>query len=320
MGATYVVPPPAAPPPKSRRKLFLGIGGGVLALLLIASGIFIITQRGGGGSATATPASVSGAGTSTPGASTSAAATISAAGTATANASGPGAQPTPAATSILLQPSGSATASSTRTATVATSATPRATAASATATRAAGSAASGAATATARTGSATARTGTTSAGSATSGTVGPGNVTLGQTFTDPNGHFKFQYPAGWVATRLANSQSNVVEVDGPDNISFYVNVYQQDGTPDDEMQATIMLDQQSTSVVFTPGQIQDATVGGEQGKVMTYTFKRNQGSTTANDGVIWIVNHDGREYDFEAVFVGKHRPEIDAIIKSVVFL
>jgi hypothetical protein len=186
----------------------------------------------------------------------------------------------------------------------------------------AGSATSGAATpaGSARPASTTARPGTGSPGAATTGTAGAGNTALTQTYSDTTGGFKFQYPTGWTATRLANSQSNIVEIDGPDNISFYVDIYDQAGTPDDEMQETITGRQQSTQIVFTPNPVMDATVAGEQGKMLTYSFKRSQGSTISSDGVLWIVNHNGHEYDFEAVAVGKHRPEIDAIVQSIVFL
>jgi hypothetical protein len=144
--------------------------------------------------------------------------------------------------------------------------------------------------------------------------------TLGQTWTDPSGRLTFQYPNGWTVTQLANSQSNLVEVDGPDNISFYVDIFKQSGTPAEEAQATTDARAKSAQLVFTSGPTADAKVGGEPGKVMTYTAKRKDQTTgPATDGVLWIVNHGSSEYDFEALPVGKHRPEIDAIIASVVF-
>jgi len=145
-------------------------------------------------------------------------------------------------------------------------------------------------------------------------------VALGQTWTDPNGRLKFRYPNGWTVTKVANSQSNIVEVDGPDNVSFYVDAFKQSGTPTEEVQASKDIHAKNTQLAYTDGPTADANVGGEPGKILTYTVKRkDQATGTTIDGVLWIVNHGGREYDFEALAVGKHRPEIDAIVASIVF-
>ena len=123
---------------------------------------------------------------------------------------------------------------------------------------------------------------------------------------------KVQYPSGWTVTTVPNSQSNILELDGPDNVSFYVDVYKQSGTPAEETQATNDARNKSTQFIFANGPTTDAKVGGEPGNVVSYTVKRaDQPTGASTDGVLWIVNHSNSEYDFEALVIGKHRPEID---------
>lgn len=320
---TGAYPPPGLPPKRSNRGLALGIVGGVLALIVIAGGVFAFARKSDTGAATATLARPT------------VVASVTAVASATVVASTPASTPTalsalPTTTAVAIATQagggtilGTLSAAATGTAgpgrnagtpTAATSPTPAPTRAVPTATRAASRAAV----------SPTVGQGglpPTPTGSARPGTAATtASVALGQTWTDPNGQLKFQYPNGWTVTQLANSQSNIVEVDGPDNISFYVDTFKQSGTPTEEAQATTDARAKSAQLIFTSGPTADAKVGGEPGKVMTYTAKRKDQTTgPAADGVLWIVNHGGSEYDFEALPVGKHRSEIDAIIASVVF-
>lgn len=315
-GAPPAYPPPVSPPPKDRRGLALGIGGGALALIAIIGGIFLFTRKGESGAATATPpqTAISGAvstatavALATQAGGTNILGTVSAAATGTARPAGPTA---PAASAALATP----TAAPTR---VVPSATPAALAsrtvvggASASASRPAVSPTVG------QGGLPPTPTGSPRPGATTASTT----VSLGQTWTDPNGRVKLQYPNGWTVTKLANSQSNILELDGPDGVSFYVDVYRQTGTPAEETQATTDARDKSAQFTFTNSPVADTKVGGEAGKVVSYTAKRkDQTTSTGTDGTLWIVNHGGSEYDFEALAVGKHRPEIDAILATVVF-
>jgi hypothetical protein len=47
--------------------------------------------------------------------------------------------------------------------------------------------------------------------------------------------------------------------------------------------------------------------------------RADQPTSAGTDGILWIVNHRNSEYDFEALVVGKHRAEIDAILATVTF-
>jgi hypothetical protein len=276
-------------------------------LLAIVGGIFFFTKKSDNNAATATPARTTSAlsTTTTVALVTQAGgngilATLSAAATGTAVPAAPAA--TTAATSAVVR--ATPTAAPTR---VASTATPAARASSTAA--ASASASRPAASATTPIGSA--RPGTAAATTA---------VTLDQTWTDPNGHVKVQYPSGWTVTTVPNSQSNILELDGPDNVSFYVDVYKQSGTPAEETQATNDARNKSTQFIFANGPTTDAKVGGEPGKVVSYTVKRaDQPTGASTDGVLWIVNHGNSEYDFEALVIGKHRAEIDAILATVAF-
>ncbi|MGI8856694.1 MAG: hypothetical protein ACR2JW_13175 [Thermomicrobiales bacterium] len=312
-GAPSSYPPPAAPPPKkSNRGLVLGLVGGLIALLAIVGGIFLFTNKGGSGAATATPArpAVALSTTTTVALATQAGggsilATLSAAATGTA---GPAANT--AAPSVLATP----TAAATR---VASTATPAVRASATTAASVSASASRPAVSPTVRQGGVS----PTPTGSARPGTAAATTAaTLSQTWTDPNGRVKVQYPNGWTATTLAGSQSNILELDGPDNASFYIDVYKQSGTPAEEMQATNDARNKSAQFTFTNGPVTDVKVGGEPGKVVSYTAKRKDQTTgTGTDGVLWIVNHGNSEYDFEALAIGPHRAEIDAILATVTF-
>jgi hypothetical protein len=263
----------------------------VLALIAILAVTFVFINKSNTGTATATPARATAAASASVSTTTAVAlatqvggssirATISAAATDTASPASPAPAPTQAVPIITRAPS--------------------TTAATASASRAAASPIAG-----------STRVGTP---------VATTTVALGQTWTDPSGRLKFQYPNGWTVTKLTNSQSNIVEVDGPDNVSFYVDIFKQSGTPTQELQDTTDARAKSTQLTFTSGPTADAKVGGEPGKMMTYTAKRtDQTAAATTDGVLWIVNHGSSEYDFEALAVGKHRAEIDAIVASIVF-
>ncbi len=307
-GAPSGYPPPAGPPvKKSNRGLILGLVGGLIALLAIVGGIFLFAKRGDSGAATATPArtAVALSTTTTVALATQAGggilATLSSAATGTAGPAAPSVAPSTVATP---------TAAATR---VAPSATPAVRASSTTAASASRPAVSPTV---GQGGLPPTPTGSARPGTAAATTA----AALSQTWTDPNGRVKMQYPNGWTATTLAGSQSNILELDGPDNVSLYIDVYTQSGTPAEETQATNDARNKSTQFTFTNGPVTDAKVGGEPGKVVSYTAKRKDQTTgTGTDGVLWIVNHGNNEYDFEALAIGPHRAEIDAILATVTF-
>ena len=325
---TYLLP--SQTPPKKRGGLVGGIIAAVVAIILIATGIFFVTRKSGGTSATTTPALTVVSGVP---AVTATAASAPTASTTTATATVVTALPTQAGIGNLqgtLAAAATGTASVSRGAsgtagTPATAATPAAATARAasTATRTV-SASSGFATASRAAGSPTVGQGglpPTPTGSARPGTAAAtSSVALGQTWTDPNGRIKLQYPNGWRATRAANSQNNLVEIVSPDASGLSIDLYRRIGTPADEVQTIEDSLQSNTQFVVTFGTVTDIQIGGEMGKSVTYTEKRrDQPNSAGTDGVIWVVNHGTNAYLFDASDIGTHRAEIDAILATVVF-
>lgn len=309
-GAPPAYPPSAGPPSKGKGGVALGIGGGVLALIAIVGGILLF-KKGDSGTATSTPAaptsvisSTTAVALATQAGGGNILATLSAAASGTAR---PAANATPTALAAAATP----TAAPTRVAPTPTRAATTSPTPAASASRPATSPTVGQgglppiATGSARPGTAAATT----------------SVALSQTWTDPNGRLKMRYPNGWTVTKLANSQSNIVEIDGPDGVSFYIDVFRQSGTPTEEIQATKDARDKSAQFAFTFSPITDTSVGGEAGKAISYTAKRKDQTTGAGtDGTLWIVNHGDTEYDFEALVIGRHRPEVEAILASAVFM
>ncbi len=316
-------PPPLTPPPKKKTGLIVGIGGGVLALLAIVGGVLLFTRKGDSPTATATPAATNVAVIASASAQGggNVFATIAAAATGSARPGGVASTLVPS-TAPTVAVAATVTAAPTRvslntTPTVAATGTPGASPAGAVLPTQAGNFRPTASPTVGQGGLSPAPTGSVGA---TGTAPALASATAGQTYTDPNGRFKMQYPRGWTATKLANSQSNIVEFDGPEGVSLYVDAYKEAGAPADEVQETQSEREKATQFAFTFSTVTDTKIGGESGKLLPYTFTRkDQPSTTPTVGLLFIVNHGGREYDFEAVNVGKHRPEIDAILATVVF-
>ncbi|MCA1669387.1 MAG: hypothetical protein LC793_18730, partial [Thermomicrobia bacterium] len=311
---TGAYPPPAIPPTKSSRGLALAIGGGLLALIVIVGGVFAFTRKGNdSGTATTTPtratvaAGVTIAAPASLSTTTAVAiatqtgsggifATIAAAATGTANA---GASTTVSAVVATDTPQPQQTPTPLRAPTTAATATTAPTRRPVV--------------------SPTVGQGGLPPTPTPSARVNTPAAALGQTWTDPNGRLTFQYPNGWTVTKQANSQSNLVEVDGPDNVSFSVYVFKQSGTLDEELQGTMDALAKSTQYTYTFGSSSNTRIGGEPGKQTTYTGKRKDQQSGQADAVLWIVNHGNSEYDLQAVLVGTHRAEVNAIIASIVF-
>ncbi len=291
----------------------------MLALLAIVGGVFFLTRKSDSPTATATPAATNVAAIASVNAQGggNVFATIAAAATGSAR---PGSIASPPVPSTAPTVAATVTAAPTRvslgtTPTVAASGTPGASPSGAVLPTQAGNFRPTASPTVGQGGLSPAPT-----GSARSTGTASASTTAGQTYTDPNGRFKMQYPRGWTATKLANSQSNIVEFDGPDGVSLYVDAYKEAGAPADEVQETQSEREKATQFAFTFNTVTDTKIGGESGKLLPYTFTRkDQPTATPTVGLLFIVNHGGREYDFEAVNVGKHRPEIDAILATVVF-
>jgi hypothetical protein len=141
------------------------------------------------------------------------------------------------------------------------------------------------------------------------------------TWIDTEQRLQLQYPSNWQVTRLAATPQNLLELDGPDGVLYFLEIYDQRGTP-----ATLMADwerihQQSTVYYYADNYVLDTGVGGEPGKLLNFAYTaQNDLSTPPRTGKLWVVTHGGKEYDFQGRNQSAHAAEVDAITASVVFL
>ncbi len=152
----------------------------------------------------------------------------------------------------------------------------------------------------------------------TAPTAAPGGLA---TFTDPKNLVRLQYPSGWKVTTDADVQSNVLELDGPDDTFFFVDIYDpQTGTSvADEVQNIRDVHAKSTDFAYVDGPVSDSKVGGEPAKTFPFTYTAKKPGATTLNGQIWEVNHGGKEFLLTANAGAAHKAEIDAIIASLTF-
>jgi hypothetical protein len=143
------------------------------------------------------------------------------------------------------------------------------------------------------------------------------------TWTDPRGLVKVQYPNGWTVTQDTNVKTNVLELDGPDGTFFYLDIYDpQTGTnPSDEIADVRSSHAKDTTFTYVDGPVVDTKVGGEPAKTFPYTFTaKDKPSAAPLTGVIWDVNHNGKEYLITGDANAAHKPDLDAIVSAITFL
>ncbi|MGI8854753.1 MAG: protein kinase domain-containing protein [Thermomicrobiales bacterium] len=148
-------------------------------------------------------------------------------------------------------------------------------------------------------------------------TPGPNGLT---TFVDPKKLVRLQYPSAWKPTRLTDDNTNVIELDGPDNLFFWAYVDDpQQGTITDEINIIKKNQDASTDFTYTGQTITDLTIGGEQAKSIAYTFASKADAASSGPGQWWIANHGGKQFSFRSNYSGNHQAEINVILGSVVF-
>ncbi len=157
----------------------------------------------------------------------------------------------------------------------------------------------------------------TTASTTAAATNAPGNLTL---FTDPKNLVRLQYPTGWKPTKLADDDTNVLELDGPDNVFFFAYIDDpQQGAIADEMQIIKTNQDASTTFTYSDQKITDATIGGEPAKTITYAFVSKTDATNTGTGQWWVVNHGGKQFSFRSNFPGTHQLELNAIVGSIIY-
>jgi hypothetical protein len=154
-------------------------------------------------------------------------------------------------------------------------------------------------------------------------TFGASNTPGGKvtTWQDKNGQVKLQYPNGWTATIDTSDTVNVLWLQGPDNLSVYIDIFDpQPGTLDEEIQADKDFHAKSQQSTYKDGAVTDLKIGGEPAKALAYTFvPKKTPNATPSAGTIWEVNHGGKEFYIQSSPLGNHAAEVNAIIASIAF-
>ncbi len=146
------------------------------------------------------------------------------------------------------------------------------------------------------------------------------------TYTEPAGGIRFQYPANWRATLPTTDTDRDLTLESPNGLIFSLIVIEgPTGTPlptVDEVAQEIRDSQtNSRQFAYTVGMLQDATVAGERGKSYEYTFVEQANRTMMpRRGMYWLISRDARVYVFQASNVEAGRPDVEAILNSVMFM
>ncbi|MGI8856427.1 MAG: serine/threonine protein kinase [Thermomicrobiales bacterium] len=152
-------------------------------------------------------------------------------------------------------------------------------------------------------------------------TATPSVVAQPTTWTEQNGLLSLKYPSNWKQTRDTSDASNLVELDGPGAVPFiYVFLYDpQQGALQDEIQVIIKNQASGQKFTYTDQKTQDAQIGGQPAKMLTYTYTDKTDPTKTFTGAWWVVNNGGKEFAILASPLGSSRADVDAIVGSITF-
>ncbi len=141
------------------------------------------------------------------------------------------------------------------------------------------------------------------------------------TWTEQNGLLSLKYPSTWKQTRDSSDPTNLVELDGPSTAPFiYIFLYDpQQGALQDEIQVIIKNQANGQKYTYTDQKTQDAQIGGQPAKVLTYTYTDKTDPTKVSTGAWWVVNNGGKQFAILAGPLGSSRADVDAIVASITF-
>jgi hypothetical protein len=138
---------------------------------------------------------------------------------------------------------------------------------------------------------------------------------------DTQGRIQIKYPNGWKATVDPSSPGNILELDGPDNVFFYINIYSRDSAAGTALQGFHARHLASTTRNYNDEAIISTRVGGAPAATMRYSSKLKDGSDP-HTGAVWYVDSGNNQFVFEVYAVGtaaSHADDINAIMASVSF-
>ncbi|MCA1724128.1 MAG: hypothetical protein LC748_07765, partial [Thermomicrobia bacterium] len=154
-----------------------------------------------------------------------------------------------------------------------------------------------------------------------------GSVTFGNaktaTFTDPDGIIRVQYPTEWAASRDTADKTSLLSLSGAnDEIHIFLAVYPINAETYDQGFKRIRdaeSDDGKTVRVYDPAV--DTKVGGAPAKSLAYKYSaKDKPNVQIGIATIWLVDHNGKRYEFRCSNIALHRTEIEAVMSSVVFL
>ena len=154
-----------------------------------------------------------------------------------------------------------------------------------------------------------------------------GSLTFGNgktmTWTDPDGVIRAQYPSDWQGTKDASDKSNALSLTGSNNeIRIFVEIFTPGTETIDQNFKRIRdtaSDDGTTVRVYDP--VLDTKVGGKPAKSLAYRYTpKASPNNPAGIATIWIVDYNGKRYQFSCSNMASHRAEIEAFINSVTFL
>ena len=154
-----------------------------------------------------------------------------------------------------------------------------------------------------------------------------GSITFGNpktsTFTDPDGIIRLQYPAEWALSKDAADKTNLLSLNGAnDEIHIFLYVYPASGETYDQAFTRVRAaesDDGKTVRTYDPAV---DTKWAARPRNRSPTDIRRKISRPSDPGIatIWLVDHNGKRYEFRCSNIASHRAEIEAVMGSVTFL
>jgi hypothetical protein len=143
------------------------------------------------------------------------------------------------------------------------------------------------------------------------------------TFTDPDNVVRVRYPSEWTATKTSTDKANALSLFGSNNeVVIFIEIYPPGSETIDQNFKRICdggATDEKTALVYDP--VRDTQVAGQTAKSMAYRYyAAGKPSVQIGTVTIWIVDHNGKRYEFSCSNIDLHRPEIEAFMNSVAFL
>jgi hypothetical protein len=140
------------------------------------------------------------------------------------------------------------------------------------------------------------------------------------TFTDPDGLITLTYPSSWTAGKADGDDANVLVIDSPTGASLGLDISDQTGTPDQELQTVRGNRSGNASFSFKFGNLVDLKIGGEPAKMMPWVWTSKQDAKKTGAGRDYIVNHGGKWFGFTALAPDTNAfSDLEGVINTTTF-